>query len=587
MSQMRLAASLLVKYNGGQSCVQSFVAQHAFFVEPVQVDTIRSQYHPSRMVTHLDLGKPPHPDEALMTVYEQIAQTAEADWQYLEAVFEEPVAVMNYLMQRIFREPVQVHIDEILKQARTHSELAYLRALFATYQATSTLVKRLCTSYARHIKESAARSSEIADVGVDETIASVTSQLQGLMEDLFSQYLKPELYLTLEQRASQELYTMAITPLLNYLQTRKSSSRGVISSVFGRGSTSLSTSSSPRGSTTTAPEMLILFADGQPLIRKGEGEDGIANEVVVNHCLALHAELASRLFLLAPAEQRGSALEQSMKTLFHNILEKYVEASLECAIEFGDTSNGFDPKSFAIIQSSCRILSVVLNYSHRQFLPLIVTASSISYRNMIQGKMEAAGRVTERIDQLLRKELDGSLKWIEDQLLSKQKKSDFKPRPDDLEALVGASQACEATCQFVSKLTKEAISKLDNANATTFSAELGAGLHQLLLDHLKNFTISDSGAMILQNDLKKYRSMVDELAPAAHLLRDRFDMLWELGHLYVVRPENLRSVLQEGHLGRVDVKLIYPYIAQRADFAQSKIDLLFPDMEKSFSRLFL
>jgi hypothetical protein len=80
---------------------------------------------------------------------------------------------------------------------------------------------------------------------------------------------------------------------------------------------------------------------------------------------------------------------------------------------------------------------------------------------------------------------------------------------------------------------------------------------------------------------------VDEMPPAAPFLRDRFDMLWELAHLFVVRPENLRSVMQEGHLGRLDVKLIYPYIAQRADFAQAKIDLLFPDMEKSFSRLFL
>lgn len=65
-------------------------------------------------------------------------------------------------------------------------------------------------------------------------------------------------------------------------------------------------------------------------------------------------------------------------------------------------------------------------------------------------------------------------------------------------------------------------------------------------------------------------------------------MLWEVGHLFVVRPENLRSVLAEGHLGRLDAKLIYPYIAQRADFSTAKIDQLFPDMEKSFSsRLFL
>lgn len=77
------------------------------------------------------------------------------------------------------------------------------------------------------------------------------------------------------------------------------------------------------------------------------------------------------------------------------------------------------------------------------------------------------------------------------------------------------------------------------------------------------------------------------MGEAGHLLRERYEMLWELGHLYLVRPENLRSVLSEGHLGRIDAKLIYPYISQRADFSSAHIDQVFPDMEKSFSRLFL
>jgi hypothetical protein len=435
MGQMRLAASLLMKYNGGQSCVQSFVAQHAFFTEPVQPDSIRSQYHSSRMVTSLDLGKLPEPDIALIAIFEQIAQTAEADWQYLEAVFEEPLSVMNYLMQRIFKEPVQVHIDEILSQARNHSTLAYLRTLFASYKATLSLIKRLGASYARHIKEAAARSSEISDIGIDETISMVTSQLNGLMEDLFAEHVKVEKYLELEQRLAEELYSMANAPLLNYLQTRRLASRNVISSVFSR---SKDSPGSPRQSTVS--EVLLLFADGQPLIRKGEGEEGTPSEIVVDHCLALHAEQTARLFILLPTDRRGLALEQSMKTFLTFIFERYIEASLDCALETGDYSTGFSSRSLEIVQASCRILSTVLLYCHNHFLPLIVTASSISYRNMVQNKTDAAGRITEKIDRLLRKELDTSLSWIEEQLLAKQRKSDFKPRPDDLESLMGPSQ---------------------------------------------------------------------------------------------------------------------------------------------------
>lgn len=88
-----------------------------------------------------------------------------------------------------------------------------------------------------------------------------------------------------------------------------------------------------------------------------------------------------------------------------------------------------------------------------------------------------------------------------------------------------------------------------------------------------------------RSDLKQYSALVERFGPAASLLKERYEMLWELGHLYVVRPENLRSLLQEGHLGKLDPKLIYPYISNRGDFGTAHVDQLFPDMEKSFSRL--
>jgi hypothetical protein len=70
---------------------------------------------------------------------------------------------------------------------------------------------------------------------------------------------------------------------------------------------------------------------------------------------------------------------------------------------------------------------------------------------MVQNKTDAAGRITEKIDRLLRKELEISLKWIEDQLLAKQRKSDFKPHPDDLEALMGPSQVRGVKCSCNSR----------------------------------------------------------------------------------------------------------------------------------------
>lgn len=219
---------------------------------------------------------------------------------------------------------------------------------------------------------------------------------------------------------------------------------------------------------------------------------------------------------------------------------------------------------------------------------------------MVQVKTEASAKVTERTDKLLRKELESAILWIEEAILSKQRKSDYKPRPDDLEAMAGPTQACQALCNFCSLVCKTVVDKLDSTNATTWLAEFGSALHARLLNHLKQFTVSDMGSMVLQrypmlseldsilwffrfSDLRRYRDLLDKMGPAKELLKDRFEMLFELGHIFMVRPDNLRSILSEGYLANIDSRLLYPYIGMRGDFASANIRLLFPDMERTFN----
>ena len=57
-----------------------------------------------------------------------------------------------------------------------------------------------------------------------------------------------------------------------------------------------------------------------------------------------------------------------------------------------------------------------------------------------------------------------------------------------------------------------------------------------------------------------------------------FSFLRELSNILIVKPENLRSVLQEGSLNLIDIRLFYPFIALRSDFRTSKIEILFPEM---------
>lgn len=57
-------------------------------------------------------------------------------------------------------------------------------------------------------------------------------------------------------------------------------------------------------------------------------------------------------------------------------------------------------------------------------------------------------------------------------------------------------------------------------------------------------------------------------------INERFEMLRQLGNSFIVQPDVLRSYLTEAHLGKIDARLLRPYLAQRSDFS-------------SFSRRFL
>jgi hypothetical protein len=54
-------------------------------------------------------------------------------------------------------------------------------------------------------------------------------------------------------------------------------------------------------------------------------------------------------------------------------------------------------------------------------------------------------------------------------------------------------------------------------------------------------------------------------------LNDVFQRLRDVGNLFVVRPENLKTVIEEGATYRLDV---FSYLKMRSDYKTAKIDRL-------------
>lgn len=496
-AEMREAAAVLIALNGGQSCIQSFVNQHDFFLQPVAAEALATRYHPARAPSEgpavVAMGAPEEVDPALAAMFGQVVATADEDWTYLEAVFERPWRVMDALLTRIFHEPVQVYVEAALQQARGHSSLAYLRSLAATHAAAQTLVADICRIYERR-------------AGSSEPQASTLGRLVG---DLLSPHLEPSGYQATELAAAAELFHLAKTPLLHALRSKKgpTTAGGVAKSVM---STLLLRPSSPAAGKSDAhgdglqQAALFRFAQGEPLASAEEGADGIPSPAVVGRCLVLHAEATARLYGLLPEPgQRAAAIEALWALLLESLVKDYVEAAIDAwaaGTEFGADSKtgGFDVAIIRLAATASQILARLQHHFQTSLLPLAVTLSPQTYRAMVQAKTEAFQAVAAKADALLQREIGGNLAWIRDALLSKQRKSDFRPRADELQMLAGPSPACQAVVDFLKNVSRCVLSLMDPANATLYLSQLGTRFHALLTAHIRAHSISDTGALLLR-----------------------------------------------------------------------------------------
>ena len=556
MLSMRSSAALLVSFNGGHSCVQSFVNQHEFFQTPADAAIVVSKYKDKALP--LDFSIPEQVDSAIVGVFGQIVATSEEDWKYLQEVFDSPSLVMDTLLTRIFHEPVQVCLEATLHQAKQHSLQAYLRALYASHKAAGELVKALCRVYEKFAADPEAQSARLND----------------LVAGLFSPFLEPRGYIQVEVQAISHLIHLATGPLLIASKQRKQSRATM---AFLRPATPVQINLSEAG--------LYRFADGN-LVTEKEGADLVPSVAVVRRCLIVHAESVVRAYTLLNEHDCGAALEPLLNTLLTGILQDYVSLALDTHIETGDfgidSKLGYDRVHFEATAAAGQILTALQTYFQSAILPVAVTVSPTTYRQMVLHKTEQFNLVVERINSLLRRQIQGNLAWIDENLLSKQRRSDFKPKGDDLAALAGVSQACSCTCRFLREVAQSVNHILEKENARLYLTELGNGFHSLLLDHIRRYSVSDMGALLLRNDLRAYKDAITEsFGPAVSTIQPSFELLCELGNIFLVRPENLRSILQEGLLAQLDTRFTAQFIAQRTDFKSARLDTLFPEINSS------
>ncbi|RXK37429.1 exocyst complex component protein [Tremella mesenterica] len=339
------------------------------------------------------------------------------------------------------------------------------------------------------------------------------------------------------------------------------------------GSKILRGTDSPKGAVTPLGKPEVKRQDSMrgELVNRGLEDkvwstDGVLTVEMSERMLKWHAEAVGRIVELSSSGEVHKSAFALSRTLAEAIGRSFVETALDSALARLDQQ---DPKSepdlspLAVLKPADLIFHLWQRYATTALLPL--AGSTATSRREI-GSLNSHGvmRMEGKVNAVIQRGLDLILGWIS-QLLTKQKKNDYKPKNDELSFARTTTEPCELICEFLGTVKEVVDEGLSGKNAEVFLTELGVAFHSLLLDHYKKFPVNPTGGLMLTKDLATYQETVASFAVPA--INDRFDMLRQLGNSFIVQPHVLKSYMTESHLGRIELSLLRPYLQQRSDYS--------------------
>ncbi|RIB24859.1 exocyst complex protein [Gigaspora rosea] len=547
---MRNCAKILQEFNGCESCVKLYVNQHEFFITKVNLSQSNEFLTSSSWNDLPNPQVPPPPvDQGLVNLYQEIRTTVKQEAQIINVVFPDPVGVMQVFLQRIFAQLIQTYLESLLSHAESNSTLAYLRSLVAAHTATKELVEDLKGLDMRQKGLSDTSYSDANDESQNSgTIAEI---LEQCIRDLFVPYTEGDRYIEKEKKSLGELYSSLLLQFTAYYTQQKQLRAG---SLLGRAFNQIYSNTNLMDVQTTE-------------------DDGNLSVNYAMLILKIHAEAIRRAVKLSPFTE----LPKFAGVLFYVLLEyigkQYIETALDTCL---DQISVMDPKSelhfksFSVIKVAGDIIHLAQNHFQSAILPL-ASPSLTMHRDLTSDKNRFMMGVENKINSTAQKMIDAIISRL-NYLLSRQKKVDFRPRDEDDVIASLATAPCNNCVECLKKVHASISQCLDGKNMEHVLTEIGNSFHSMLLEHFKKFSVSPAGGLVLTKDIAKYQETITIFKVPK--LDERFEMLRQLGNLFIVKPEILKSVLNEGYLAKVDIKYILPYLQARTDFKSAGIDTL-------------
>ncbi|EPQ28786.1 uncharacterized protein PFL1_03589 [Pseudozyma flocculosa PF-1] len=349
---------------------------------------------------------------------------------------------------------------------------------------------------------------------------------------------------------------------------------------------------------------------------------------VAERMLKWHAEAIGRCVDLSSSSEVPKTTFALLKVLASAYIKTYIETALDSALATVSQHDTRGPQLpdlslIGVIRNVELLVSLWQHYVNTALVPLASTSVTIR-REMVIFNNHNLLRVEGKCDALMQKLADNVVNYLANRLAT-QKKNDFTPKNDELAFSRMNTEPCMACSEALEKVQQIARSSLSSAaaepymqasvsvagrpgsagtlasrsaahddegsdslahgsagsmlmgkaslsrNAESFLTEVGVAFHGLLLEHLRKFTVSPAGGLMLTKDLAMYQDAIGTFGIPA--LADRFEMLRQLGNLFIVQASVLKSYMRESHLAKIDERLLRPYLLRRADYAREVRDL--------------
>ncbi|KAF9509870.1 hypothetical protein BS47DRAFT_1396495 [Hydnum rufescens UP504] len=597
-------AQTLLDFNGGASCVQVYVNQHDFFISKSKFQEINITEESQMWDILPDPDTtPPKEEPGLTDLFREIRHTAGQESEIIQAVFPNPPFVMQVFLQRVFAQSIQQYLELLLTKAQS-STLAYLRILQLAHVQVSKLVEDLKAydiSSALSPRSPSTAEQQALGSGVVNPAApgagaglvvAIGTMLENAMEELFVPYNEGTKYLDKETKSLSEIYS---TYLNRFTKYHEAALKAKSTKLFDRlaqlaSTTATSTTASGAGAAAQAAAT-AAFMNISGRIRAGVGtngptapvpivpekpeagpppfteDDGRLNVDVAEKILKWHAEAVGRCVELSPPSDLARNAFALMKELAEILARSYVETAIESAVALVEAR---DPKLEPDLQPIYTLKQVDMichlwqQYVNVALLPLANNSVTVR-REMTVFNNQTISRIEGASNGMLQRVADSIISWLSAQL-AKQKKNDFKPRNDDISFARVNTEPCEACCDCLEKVRDAAKECISGKNLEAFLMDIGVSFHTLLLDHLKKFPVSATGGLMLAKDLRSYQDTIATFALPS--LSERFEFIRQLGNVFLVRPEILKSYITENYLGRIEPALLRPYLMQRSDWSQ-------------------